>query len=207
MKLKNTQKILYLITDCKVGLAPIEEALRAGVDYLQLREKDLTSARYLELARAVKSLCEKYHTPFIVNDRIDIALLSGADGVHLGADDVPVSDARRLLGEAAIIGATAKTVEGAIAAQRSGADYLGSGAFFETATKSDAVPLAPELYREILNSITIPDVAVGGITVDNCDLPLSLGADGLAVSAGIMKSEHIAEAVSAFRKKLGMLHR
>lgn len=202
MKLLKSNKILYVIADCKAGLAPIEEVLKAGIDLLQLREKNISSARYLENAKAVKALCHIYKTPFIVNDRIDIALLSQADGVHLGADDVPVDEARKILGDRIIIGVTAKTVAQAIDAEKKGADYIGSGAFFETATKSDAIPLAPETYIEILKSISIPDVAVGGITAENCSFPLSLGASGLAVSAGIMKSGNIAEAVKAFRLEL-----
>ena len=204
MELTKKHGILYLIADCQSGLAPIEEALKAGVDFFQLREKALTSARYLENAKAVKALCKKYHTPFIVNDRIDIALLSGADGVHLGADDVPIDEARKLLGEGCIIGATAKTAAQAIEAQKKGADYIGSGAFFETVTKADAKLMSPGTYREILESITIPDVAIGGITADNCSFPLSLGANGLAVSAGIMKAENITGAVLAFRQKLSL---
>ena len=98
--LKRKKGILYLIADCEGGLAPIEEALRAGVDYLQLREKNISSAEYLNGPRAVKGLCEAYRTPLIINDRADIALLCGADGVHLGASDIPVDEARRLLGRA-----------------------------------------------------------------------------------------------------------
>lgn len=204
MELTKKHGILYLIADCRAGLAPIEEALKAGVDFFQLREKSVTSARYLEDARAVKTLCQKYSTPFIVNDRIDIALLSGADGVHLGADDVPIDEARKLLGEGCIIGATAKTAAQAVEAQKKGADYIGSGAFFETVTKSDAKLMSPDTYREILDSVAIPDVAIGGITADNCSLPLSLGANGLAVSAGIMKTGNITDAVLAFRRKLSL---
>ncbi len=202
MRSEKNKGILYVIADCGQGLAPIEEVLKAGVDFLQLREKNISSAQYLERARAVKRLCDKYRTPFIVNDRLDIALLSGASGVHLGASDVPVDDARKLLGKEAVIGATAKTPEQALQAQKKGADYLGSGAFFQTSTKSDAVLLSPETYRKILASVTIPDLAIGGLTPENCGLPLSLGASGLAVSGGIMRSGDIPGAVRAFRKKL-----
>ena len=202
MRLKRKKGILYLIADCEGGLAPIEEALRAGVDYLQLREKNISSAEYLRRARAVKGLCEAYRTPLIINDRADIALLCGADGVHLGASDIPVDEARRLLGEGFIIGATAKTAAQAAQAQKKGADYLGSGAFFKTSTKSDAALMEPETYREILASVTIPDLAIGGLTPENCGLPLSLGADGLAVSGGILRSGDIGGAVRAFRRLL-----
>ncbi|MCD2491662.1 thiamine phosphate synthase [Lacrimispora sp. NSJ-141] len=202
MRLLKERGILYVIVDCRNGLSPIEEVLSAGVDLLQLREKGLTSAEYLKRAKTVKALCRKYGTPFIVNDRIDIALLSDADGVHLGTDDVPVNEARRVLGDGLIIGATAKTVSQAVSAELMGADYIGSGAFFQTETKSDAMPISPDTYRQILASISIPDVAIGGITTENCGFPLSLGADGLAIAAGIMKSGDITGSVRAFRKTL-----
>ena len=144
----------------------------------------------------------KTDTKLIINDRLDIAVLSKADGVHLGADDVPVGMAREFLGRDFIIGATAKTVEQAVAAQKAGADYLGTGAFHLTATKPDAKAITPELYKQILDAVSIPDVAIGGITVDNCNLPLECGADGLAVSAGILKMGDAGENVRLFRKKL-----
>ena len=144
---------LYLIADFSYGREKLEEALKAGVDYIQLREKNISSAEYLKRARDLREMTEKYNTKLIINDRIDIALLSGADGVHLGQSDVSVKDARKLLGRDKIIGATAKTVAQAVQAQQESADYLGSGAWFPTATKQDAVPLAEETYREILKEI------------------------------------------------------
>ncbi|MDD6798444.1 MAG: thiamine phosphate synthase [Clostridia bacterium] len=215
-------RILYLIADLYDGDGAVREALEAGVDYVQLREKNITSAKYLEDAMHMRKLTDYYNekysrdTKFIVNDRIDIALLSCADGVHLGADDVPVSMARKMFDGLAgtgnrtegkqrgsfIIGATAKTVEQAVAAQHDGADYIGTGAFNMTATKPDAKAITPELYKQILAAVSIPDVAVGGITVDNCRIPLSCGADGLAVSAGILKSSDVKKSVIDFRKIL-----
>ena len=193
---------LYLIADFSYGEEKIETALKAGVDYMQLREKNISSAEYLKRARILREMTKKYHTKFIVNDRLDIAMLSEADGVHLGQSDVPVADARRILGKDKIIGATAKTVEQAVRAEQEGADYLGSGAWFFTSTKKDAVPIAEETYREILNAVTIPNVAVGGITVQNCRKPLDCGADGLAISAGILAAEDVAAEVRKLRDML-----
>lgn len=192
---------LYLIADFSCGQERIEEALACGVDVIQLREKDLSSAEYLRRAKIIRNLTEKYHTVFIVNDRIDIALLSGADGVHLGQSDVPADEARALLGPDRIIGVTARTVEQAVKAKADGADYIGSGAWFTTATKADAVPIDDETYRSIRRESGLPNVAVGGITADNCGRPLACGADGLAVSAGIMKGD-IRENIRRFREHL-----
>lgn len=191
--------ILYLITDFSYGIDKIEEALMAGVDYVQLREKDISSREYLLRARLIKELTKKYKVPLIINDRLDIALLSEADGVHLGTDDVPIRDARHILGEHAIIGATARNEIIAKQAQQDGADYLGSGAWFVTNTKKDAVPMEKGTYKRILKSVTIPSLAVGGINIDNCSVPLECGADGIAVSAGIMKSTDIKSTINIYR--------
>lgn len=190
---------LYLIADFSYGEEKIEAALKAGVDYIQLREKNISSAEYLKRAKILRRLTEKYQTKFIVNDRLDIAMLSEADGVHLGQSDVPVADARKLLGKDKIIGATAKTVEQAVKAEQEGADYLGSGAWFFTSTKKDAVPIAEETYRDILKAVSIPNVAVGGITTENCQKPLDCGANGFAISAGILGAEDVAAEVKRLR--------
>lgn len=196
------KKWLYLITDFSYGKEKIRESLRAGVDYIQLREKDISSAEYLRRARLLMELAEASGAKVIINDRVDIALLCGADGVHLGQADVPVADARRLLGAGKIIGATAKTPEQAKTAEAQGADYLGSGAWFPTRTKRDAVPITEGRYRQILEAAAVPNVAVGGITVENCGYPLACGCDGLAVSGGIMQSEDISGTIRKFRNAL-----
>lgn len=196
------KKWLYLITDFSYGKEKIEEALRAGVDVIQLREKNISSAEYLRRARLLVEMAEDFKTKVMINDRVDIALLCGADGVHLGQEDVPVADARRLMGAEKIIGATAKTPEQAKAAEAQGADYLGSGAWFPTETKKDAVPITEERYRRILEAVTIPNVAVGGITAENCGVPLACGCDGLAVSGGIMRSGDITGTIRRFRSIL-----
>lgn len=193
---------LYLIADFSYGEEKIETALKAGVDYIQLREKNISSAEYLKRARMLREMTDKYHTKFIVNDRLDIAMISEADGVHLGQSDIPVADARKILGRDKMIGATAKTVEQAVRAEKEGADYLGSGAWFFTSTKKDAVPITEETYRDILNAVTIPNVAVGGITAENGRKPLECGASGLAISAGILAVEDVAAEVRKLRDML-----
>ena len=180
---------LYLIADFSCGEIVIETVLAAGVDYIQLREKDISSAEYLRRAKRLRQMTVNCNTKLIINDRLDIALLSGADGVHLGQSDIPVKDARTYLGTGKIIGATAKTVEQARQAMADGANYLGSGAWFPTETKKDAVPISEEVYRAILTEAPIPNVAVGGITAVNGRKPLECGAHGLAISAGILKAE------------------
>lgn len=199
---RSRKKWLYLITGFSYGKEKIQEALRAGVDVIQLREKNISSAEYLCRAKILVEMAQNTGTKVIINDRVDIALLSGADGVHLGQDDVPAQDARRLMGSGKVIGVTAKTQEQAKAAEAAGADYLGSGAWFPTSTKQDAVPITQERYREILEAVSIPDVAVGGITVENCGVPLACGCDGLAVSSGIMKATDISGTVGRFRRIL-----
>lgn len=193
---------LYLIADFSYGEEKIRESLKAGIDYIQLREKNISSAEYLQRAKYLRKMVQGFDTKLIINDRLDIALLSGADGVHLGQDDVPVKDARKLLGAGKIIGATAKTAAQASHAMADGADYLGSGAWFPTTTKQDAVPISEEVYREILEAAPIPNVAVGGITAENGNKPLSCGAAGLAISAGILNAGNPAVEVQKIRELL-----
>ena len=197
-----TKQCLYLITDFSYGEEKIAQALQAGVDYVQLREKEISSAEYLCRARRIREMVQKWPAKLIINDRLDIALLCGADGVHLGQSDIPAADARKLDGKNFIIGVTAKTPEQAAKAQADGADYLASGAWYSTNTKKDAVPISDDAYRAILSAAPLPNVAVGGLTVENCDRPLLLGASGLAVSAGIMASGNIPETIRMFREKL-----
>ena len=150
----------------------------------------------------MREMVQGFDAKLIINDRLDIAMLCGAHGVHLGQDDVPVREARHLLGAGKIIGATAKTAVQARQAVADGADYLGSGAWFPTETKKDAVPITEEAYRAILAAAPIPNVAVGGIDAENGRKPLSCGATGLAISAGILKAENPAAEVRKVRELL-----
>ena len=193
---------LYVIVDFSYGEEKIRKTLEAGVDYIQLREKDISSAEYLGRAKRLREMVQGFDAKLIINDRLDIAMLCGAHGVHLGQDDVPVREARHLLGAGKIIGATAKTAVQARQAVADGADYLGSGAWFPTETKKDAVPITEEAYRAILAAAPIPNVAVGGIDAENGRKPLSCGATGLAISAGILKAENPAAEVRKVRELL-----
>ena len=195
---------LYLVTD-EACLPPgrdlfdaVEEALQAGVTLVQYREKNGPGKGMLEKARKLIALCHKYNVPLLVNDRLDIALLSGADGVHLGQDDIPVAEARRMAGEDFIIGATAHNVEEALAAEAAGADYLGCGAVFATHTKKDTVPLGLDGLKAIRQAVRIPIAGIAGITTENYQQVLATGADGVAVVSAILGAASVSEAVDRF---------
>lgn len=199
---------LYLVTD-KACLPPgrqlydaVEEALQAGVTLIQYREKNGLGKGMLEKARTLVTLCHRYDVPLLVNDRLDIALLSGADGVHLGQDDIPVAEARKLAGEDFIIGATAHNVKEALAAEMAGADYLGCGAVFTTTTKIDTVPLGLDGLKAIREAVRIPIVGIAGITAENYPQVLATGANGAAVVSAILGADDITGAVSKFRGQI-----
>ena len=195
---------LYLVTD-EACLPPgrdlfdaVEEALQAGVTLVQYREKNGPGKGMLEKARRLISLCHNYNVPLLVNDRLDIALLSGADGVHLGQDDIPVAEARRMAGEDFLIGATAHNVKEALAAEAAGADYLGCGAVFATHTKKDTVPLGLDGLQAIRQAVRIPITGIAGITTENYQQVLGTGADGVAVVSGILGADSISDTVIRF---------
>ena len=201
--MKTTIFRLYLVTDetCLRYanlLDAVEEALQAGVTLVQYREKKGLGKEMLQKAVALRILCHRYQIPLIVNDRLDVALLSGADGVHLGQDDLPVEEARRLTGPDFIIGTTAHNVQEALAAQAAGADYLGCGAVFATETKHDTVPLGLGGLRAIRKSVSIPIVGIAGITPENYPQVMATGADGAAVVSAILGTEDITTAVKEF---------
>ncbi len=177
----------------------VEEALQAGVTLVQYREKNGPGKGMLEKARKLIALCHKYNVPLLVNDRLDIALLSGADGVHLGQDDIPVAEARRMAGEDFIIGATAHNVEEAQAAEAVGADYLGCGAVFATTTKKDTVSLGLDGLRFIRQAVRIPIVGIAGITAQNFGVVLDTGANGIAVASAILGAPDITDAVTKLK--------
>ena len=173
--------------------------MQAGVTLVQYREKNGPGKSMLEKSRKLIALCHKYNVPLLVNDRLDIALLSGADGVHLGQDDIPVAEARRLAGENFLIGATAHNVEEALAAEAAGADYLGCGAVFATHTKKDPVPLGLDGLQAIRKTVRIPIVGIAGITPDNYRLVLGAGANGIAVVSAILGAPDITDAVNKLK--------
>lgn len=191
---------IYLVTDeaCLHGrplLECVEEALTAGVTLVQYRAKAADGGVLYAEACKLKELCDKYNVPLIINDRLDIALAVGAAGVHLGQDDLPCAVARRLLGEDFIIGVSAHNPAEAVQAVSEGADYLGCGAVFGTATKHDVAKLGLENLRAIRKAVAVPMVGIGGITADNYAEVLATGANGAAIVSGILAQDDIGAVV------------
>ncbi len=186
---------LYFITD-STGLdeteflCRTEAALRGGVTLLQLREKEKSTREYLFLAQKVHRLTQKYNVPLIIDDRMDVAMAMGAEGVHLGQSDLPIDIARKLLGNKIIIGATTKTVEQAQEAYRQGADYLGVGAIYPTTTKVKTVLTSVETLAAICEAVPIPVNAIGGLNKDNLSVLKGVPIAGICVVSAIMKAEN-----------------
>ena len=185
---------LYLVTDNSEDvdkfLNTIEEAIKGGVTVVQIREKTADTLDFYNLALKVKEITSKYDVPLIVNDRVDIALAIDADGVHVGQSDMPCDVTRKLIGQNKILGVSAATVKEAKKAESDGADYIGTGAVFPTATKDDADSVTKDELTEIVKSIDIPVVAIGGINLDNaCELK-GTGIAGLSVVSAIMSSDN-----------------
>ena len=204
---QNMDFTLYLVTDCRwLGERTlwdsVGEAIRGGATLVQLREKKISSKEYLELAQRVKEVTDRQHIPLIINDRIDIALAIDADGVHLGPEDLPVPIARKLLGGGKIIGSSAASVDEALLFQAQGADYLGVGAVFPTATKRGTEKVGLEDLRRIKAAVHIPVVAIGGIKAENAKPVMETGVDGVAVVSAIMDQTDIREAA---RRLLSLL--
>lgn len=196
MKCDRQTMRLYAVTDrAWVGRQTlpeqVEAALKGGATCVQLREKELDGAAFLEEAKVLTALCRRYGMPLIINDNVEVALASGADGVHVGQDDLTVEQVRRLAGDRLIVGVSAHSVEQALAAQAGGADYLGVGAVFATATKSDAHVLPRETLAEICRAVDIPVVAIGGIGEDNLLQLAGTGVDGAALVSAIFSAPDI----------------
>ncbi len=192
---------LYVITE--PGLYdPIEGArlaLEGGAHILQLRDKNATTRRLIEVGSALRTLTRTYNALLIVNDRVDVALAVQADGVHLGQDDMPIALARRIVGERMLIGASTETVPEARQAEQEGADYLGVGPMFATATKPDAgAPVGPQRVREIKAVVSLPVFGIGGITLENASEVLSAGADGICVISAVFGAPDPLEATRQF---------
>lgn len=190
MKCDKDTLLLYAVTDrAWTGSQPlarqVEAVLQNGATCLQLREKALDPAAFREEARQMAALCRRYGVPLIINDNVEVALACGAAGVHLGQQDMPIAQARRMAGPDLILGASAHTVQEALEAQAAGADYLGVGAVFSTSTKTDASPLPLTTLREICAAVSIPVVAIGGITETNLLQLTGCGAAGVAVVSAI----------------------
>ena len=185
---------LYFITDStnyseEEFLFRVEQAIMGGVTLLQLREKEKTTREYIELAKKVHTITKKYNVPLIIDDRVDVALATDAEGVHLGKEDMPIDIARKILGKDKIIGATAKTVPWAMEAYDKGADYLGVGAIYPTTTKVKTVLTSVDTLKDICAAVPIPVNAIGGLNKDNVDILKDVDIDGICVVSAIMKSE------------------
>lgn len=198
MKLKPDYS-LYLCTDstlmsCKTVEESVEKAVIGGCTVVQLREKNCSSREFYELALRVKKITDSYKVPLIINDRLDICLAADADGVHLGQQDLPCAEARRILGKDKIIGVSAALPEEAAAAEAAGADYLGVGAVFPTSTKTNTRPVTAETIRAIRAAVSIPFVVIGGVNQSNISSLYGLGINGAAVISAVIAQSDITEA-------------
>lgn len=206
MRIDRKSMRLYAVTDRgwlkgETLYEQVEKAIKGGVTFVQLREKELDKRAFLSEARQIKALCRKYHVPFVINDSVEIALTTDADGVHVGQEDMEAKHVREKLGADKIMGVTAKTVEQAIRAQECGADYLGVGAVFPSPTKKNAIGITHEQLREICAAITIPVVAIGGITSQNIMQLNNTGIEGVAVISGIFAQDDITAAAAELRNQ------
>lgn len=210
--MKKFDSSLYFITDStnyteEEFLYRVEQALQGGVTLLQLREKEKSTREYIELAEKVHTIAKRYNVPLIIDDRVDVALAVDAEGVHVGASDMPVATARKLMGDNKIIGATAKTVPWAKEAYEQGADYLGVGAIYPTTTKVKTVLTSTDTLRDICNAVPIPANAIGGLNKNNIDVLAGIPISGICVVSAIMKaadSKQAAIKLKARAKELGL---
>ena len=198
---------LYLVTNryhdsLESFLEKVETACRSGVTIIQLREKNLTTNQYYQLAKQVKEITDAYQVPLIIDDRLDVCLAVDAAGLHIGDDELPVSVARQVLGSEKILGVTAKTVKRALEAEEGGADYLGTGAIFPTTTKENAPITLISTLKTICQKVDIPVVAIGGLTSENIDQLTGTGIAGVAVVRDLMQAEDIEAKTQAFLTKL-----
>ena len=198
---------LYLVTNryqdsLESFLEKIETACRSGVTIVQLREKNLTTNQYYQLAKQVKEITDAYQVPLIIDDRLDVCLAVDAAGLHIGDDELPVSVARKVLGPEKILGVTAKTVKRAIEAEEGGANYLGTGAIFPTTTKENAPITLISTLKTICQRVAIPVVAIGGLTSENIEQLIGTGISGVAVVRDLMQAEDIEAKTQAFLTKL-----
>ena len=197
---------LYFITDStpydrEEFLFRVEEALKGGVTLMQLREKNRTTREYIELAEAVHEISKKYNVPLIIDDRVDVMLAVDAEGVHVGAEDMPLALARKIIGSNKILGATAKTVEVAKAAYEAGADYLGVGAIYPTTTKVKTIITSTETLDKICQAVPIPVNAIGGLNPSNMDVLKGIDIAGVCAVSAIMKADSPMVDATEMKKK------
>ena len=205
MKLDKKDLLLYAVTDRhwlngRSLYEVVKESLDGGATFIQLREKTLDEASFLDEARQIKKLCEEYKVPFVISDNVEIAMAIDADGVHVGQSDMEAGNVREKLGPDKIIGVSAQTVEQAVLAEKRGSDYLGVGAVFPTGSKDDALEVSHETLKEICEAVSIPVIAIGGITIDNTKELAGSGIVGVAVISAIYAKEDITQAARELRK-------
>ncbi len=205
MRCDRKDLLLYAVTDRRWLLeeslcSQVERALKGGVTFVQLREKELDKESFLKEAEEIRKICKKYQVPFVVNDNVDIALAADADGVHVGQSDMETKDVRSKLGPDKIIGVSVQTVEQALLAQKHGADYLGAGAVFPTSSKADASEVSLETLKAICEAVDIPVIAIGGISTDNVRDLSGNGLCGVAVISAVFAEKDIEEAAKKLKK-------
>lgn len=204
MKFRKEMLTLYAVTERSDGAdlyRQVEEAIKGGVTMIQLREKELGEDDFIEEAICMKKICEKYKVPLIINDNLEVALKSKADGIHVGISDMPVWEIRKKAGKDFIVGATAKTTGQAVAAADDGADYLGVGAVFPSPTKKDAIRITKDQLRHITESVEIPAVAIGGINLENAEELTGCGISGIAVVSAVFSAEDSQDAARRLKEK------
>lgn len=207
MKFSKEMLLLYAVTDRKwtgekTLYRQVEEALKGGATLIQLREKNMPQEDFLKEAREMAALCHRYGTALIINDNVEVALKSGADGVHVGMEDLPVKEIRKQVPGDFIIGATAKTTEQAQRAEKEGADYLGVGAVFPSPTKENAIRITTEELKKICSSVRIPAVAIGGITSENAGTLVGGGMAGMALVSAVFGASDIERETAGLKKKI-----
>lgn len=206
MRLDKKDLLLYAVTDRhwltedETLYSVVEKALKGGATFMQLREKKLEEAKFMEEAKEIKALCAQYDVPFVINDNVDLAVSMDADGVHVGQSDMAAGDVRAKIGPDKILGVSAHTVEQAKLAEAQGADYLGVGAVFPTGSKDDADEVRHETLKEICQSVNIPVIAIGGITEENTPRLSGSGICGIAVISAIFGQQDIEEATRVLKK-------
>ncbi len=206
MKLSKSDLLLYAVTDRswvkeKTLYEQVEEALQGGVTMIQLREKGMNYCDFKNEAQKIKKLCRAYKVPFLINDNVKLAKEIDADGVHIGQDDMKLTEARAFLGNEKIIGVSARTIKEAVEAEENGADYLGVGAVFPTSTKTDAIEVSHDTLKAISSSVKIPIVAIGGITYKNMEELKGTGICGLALVSAIFAQKDIKTSAQALYSK------
>lgn len=204
MKLDKQAMLLYAVTDRtwlggETLIEQVEETLKGGATFIQLREKDLAFEDFVKEAKAIKKLTDAYQVPFVINDNVEVALAVDADGVHVGQDDMDAGELRKRIGKK-IIGVSADTVELALKAEADGADYIGVGAVYSTATKTDADVVDFETIAEICQSVAIPVVAIGGLNETNILALKGTGVDGVALVSAIFAKEDIVKATRELKQ-------